>query len=443
MSTLISVREYAWLTTASPDAAQDSLDCAKLTQTAFDHLCSLSESFRTSGAQLAQREGHLRLRLDNYVGVINTPCGTALEILPKHHTGSDSVAASRRLLRRMIGCAMDLPVRKAGEASLELFDQPLSEWLLRRYLEELERLLRRGVRFDYVRVEEQLPFLRGQLNLQAQLRRQPGHDATFNVRHDVYVADRPENRLLRLAVDICRRETRDADNWRLANELSARLTDVEASSRIDVDFGSWRSDRLMAHYATIRPWCEWVVSRTLPLALHGGNLGTSLLFPMERLFEAYVGRCLGRQVARDVRMRRHPSSLSLCRHEGSPLFALEPDLMAIGTSQTWILDAKWKLLDGLNKKDKYGLSQSDFYQLFAYGQKYLEGTGDMALIYPRTKDFQAPLPPFELSSSLRLWVLPFDLQSEQVLGLEKLGLPVAGAQLPFNGGSAPSPAAAA
>lgn len=37
-----------------------------------------------------------------------------------------------------------------------------------------------------------------------------------------------------------------------------------------------------------------------------------------------------------------------------------------------VLDTKWKLLDGLkaNGKDKYGLSQSGFYQLQAFGPCY-------------------------------------------------------------------------
>lgn len=80
-----------------------------------------------------------------------------------------------------------------------------------------------------------------------------------------------------------------------------------------------------------------------------------------------------------------------------------------------MLDTKWKLLDGskANGKDKYGLSQSDFYQLQAYGQSYLDGEGDVVLIYPKTATFSQPLPMFEFPKTvgLRLWVLPFCLKS--------------------------------
>ena len=61
-------------------------------------------------------------------------------------------------------------------------------------------------------------------------------------------------------------------------------------------------------------------------------------------------------------------------------------------------------------------SQSDFYQLQTYGQSYLDGQGDVVLIYPKTAAFDQPLPVFEFPKldGLRLWVLPFCLKSRQL-----------------------------
>lgn len=97
------------------------------------------------------------------------------------------------------------------------------------------------------------------------------------------------------------------------------------------------------------------------------------------------------------------------------MFRLEPDfLIEQAVGKHWVLDTKWKRLDGSNRQNKYGLSQADFYQLFAYGQRYLGGTGDMALIYPKWKQLNAPLPPFEFDNELRLHVLPFDLDTNEL-----------------------------
>lgn len=88
------------------------------------------------------------------------------------------------------------------------------------------------------------------------------------------------------------------------------------------------------------------------------------------------------------------------------------------------MDTKWKLLDHRKPPgtDKYGLDQGDFYQLHAYGQSYLDGHGDVVLVYPRTGAFDQALPVFGFPKSrgLRLWVLPFCLR-ERVLVLPVCG----------------------
>ncbi len=53
---------------------------------------------------------------------------------------------------------------------------------------------------------------------------------------------------------------------------------------------------------------------------------------------------------------------------------------------------------------------ADMYQLFAYGQKYFKGAGELFLIYPEHTGFTAPLPLFEFDDDLKLWVVPFELK---------------------------------
>lgn len=58
-----------------------------------------------------------------------------------------------------------------------------------------------------------------------------------------------------------------------------------------------------------------------------------------------------------------------------------------------VMDTKWKLVNSSQQtKSLYGLAQADFYQMFAYGQKYLGGNGEMYLIYPAHDDFSQPIP---------------------------------------------------
>ena len=418
----IVVREHARLTTAPLEAATP--DRAQISPSAFDWLCELSGRLRQSGAALVEVDGRRWLKLDNYVGVVETPCGTRIEILPKHSTDGANLADSRALLKRMIGSALDLPARSADVAALERFDAPLSEWVIGQFLAALDHLVKRGVRSDYQRVEATERYLHGQLDVVQQLRQPPGRQHLFQIRHDVFVPDRAENRLLKSALERVCKATQTPQSWRLAHELRSLLHEIPASRDIEDDFRQWRIDRLMAHYAPLKPWCELILYRQMPWSLRGDWHGISMLFPMERLFERYVAAGLRRALVPGAKLVTQAARHSLCEHQGKRMFQLQPDMLLQHQGRQWVLDAKWKLIDAARPADKYGLSQSDFYQLHAYGMKYLDGQGEMALIYPCHTGFDVPLRPFDYSPTLRLWVLPFDLEVQCLVDRELTALPL-------------------
>jgi 5-methylcytosine-specific restriction enzyme subunit McrC len=424
MTSDIIVREYARLTTEPIPIT--SLDRAQISESAFDWLCDLSSSFSRSGSSLVHVEGRRWLKLDNYVGVIETPCGTRIEILPKCFDDGDSVSSSRGVLKRMIAAALDLPVRQTNETLIELFEAPMTEWVMGMFLNALDHLIKRGIRFDYVRVEDERRFLHGQLDISRQVRQPPGREHLFQLRHDVYLPDRPENRLLKAALEYVAKTTTNPANWRLAQELRTLFIEVPGSKDIRTDFKGWQNDRLMAHYRAVRPWCELILYQKVPLSLIGSWRGISFLFPMEKLFERYVASKLRAVVAPGVRIVTQAASQFLCEHDGSPKFRLQPDILIESGNTRWVIDTKWKLLDSADSANSYGLSQADFYQLYAYGQKYLGGSGEMVMIYPKRKEFLHPLPVFDYGSGLDLWVLPFDLEDEYLIHEGCTSLPLRG-----------------
>lgn len=411
----IVVREYARVTTSPLDG--NTLDAACVPESAFDWLCRESTRLRKSGAALVQVDNRRWLRLDNYVGVIETPCGTRIEILPKTVSDSDDSSAARCLLRKMLARCLNLPVRETSPTDIQTFRAPLTEWVMRQFLRSLDAVVKRGLRFDYHAVREEQRFLRGKLDVARQLRQPPGRGHLFRIEHDLFDADRPENRLLCSALDRVCRLTRDAGNWRLAHELATLLVEVPRCSNVAADFRRWGSNRLLAHYRPARPWCALILGEQTPLSILGEWHGSSLLFPMEKVFESYVEACLRKTLPADAALKRQASSQYLCGHENQSWFQLRPDFVIKQGSETWVLDTKWKLLDQAlsGPKEKYGLSQSDFYQLFAYGHHYLPAAGQMMLVYPMTGRFQEPLPVFTYSPQLQLWVVPFDLQNDRLV----------------------------
>lgn len=417
---VISVREYAKLTTSVCD---NSLDQHQISASAFDWLCELHGRLSSAGANLLRVDNRNWLCLNSLVGVVQTPCGTTLEILPKTYSDKAGLGASRSLLRKMVLALLDLPAKEANEAAVARFDMPLTEWVMKRFVERLQELVNQGLRFDYVRFEDELPFLRGQLNTTALMRQPITRAHLFHVRHDVLVPNRPENRLLRLALDCVRKSTRQQETWRIANELAHRMGDIPASVNEASDWYAWSNSRLMTHYQSIHPWCELVLSKSMPLALMGQTQGMSLLFPMEKLFENYVARCLRRQLSSDYTLVIQPRRHYLATHNYRNMFRLEPDLLIEHreSDSVWALDTKWKRLFGDAEQGKnYGILQSDMYQMLAYGNTYLKGKGSLYLVYPSWDGFQLALPHFDLPSDIRLEVVPFNMDEDRMVAVESL-----------------------
>lgn len=384
-----TVREYALISVTYEGCPKSNLEHAYVSEKAFEYLCELSASFSKQGAKVFELAGRRKLKLDQYVGVIETPCGTRIEILPKHIALSEGnehsiVQKERKLLQDMLSVSLHLPYREAGVADLNKFKQPLHEWIITQFLKCFERLIQRGFRFDYNRVQEEQKFLHGQLKHVKYMRQPPAKKHIFPIEHDVYEVNRPENRLIRTALGVVCKKTKDASNWKLAQELRLMTSEIPQSAKIQQDFRQWQSGRLLALYDDIKPWTELVLGEYMPVSTKGEWRGLSLLFPMEKLFENYVAYHLRRNLIH-WNVKTQVSSQHICLYEEKPIFRLRPDIhiQHKETKQIIVLDTKWKLINQNDRAGRFGLKDGDIQQMFAYSHYYIEHSSQVILIYPQ------------------------------------------------------------
>ncbi|MCF8162360.1 MAG: McrC family protein [Polynucleobacter sp.] len=381
----------------------------------------VAEAGATAWLRLTQRRGHLAVQVTSFVGVIRSPDGFQIEVLPKVGKAIDGGdAQARRLLIEMLRCLGGFRHVQTDSAKLVATRMPLLEVFIGEFLLAVEHIVKQGLRSDYAMRRDNVFALRGKLQIAMHLRQNLCRRDRFFAEFDEFSINRPENRLLHAALRRTLAWTASQSNQQLARELSFVFTDVPASERPAVDFSKVRLDRGMGHYADALAWARLILEDESPLTGTGGHRAPSLLFPMEAVFEAYVAKHLARQLVHPFTLKTQARSFSLVKHLGQDWFRLKPDLLVQeSTSNRLVLDTKWKLLD--DKKatgsDKYGLDQGDFYQLHAYGQNYLDGQGDVVLIYPRTDAFDEALPVFDFpkSSGLRLWVLPYCLKERTLI----------------------------
>jgi len=376
------------------------------------------EKEKAEFVRLVSRGGIESLQVKNYVGLLQTPNGTCIEILPKISDGLVDRDDSISLLLKMLQKVYELPSLESTDALLDIKKNPLIEILIGRFLKLVAVLVHKGIRSDYIRIQEQRDFLKGRLRVADQIRQPISKQHRFCIEHDQFLPNRPENKLIRSALDRVLKWSQSSHNQKLARELQFSFIDINPSHQYQIDLSRWSKQRDMIYYQPVKPWIELILMTQTPWFMKNNWQGISMLFPMEKLFEAYVGRVLSEQLSKQYKIKEQVSSKYLTKHQNKIWFQLKPDFAIYENNQIqYILDTKWKLLDSSlgDSKNKYGLSQSDFYQLFSYGHSFLAGKGDMFLIYPKHSNFDNYLSPFSFNEKLKLWVVPFDLNKDKLI----------------------------
>lgn len=406
----------------------------------LEHLCLNSEQSESSFLRLKRFKGLRAIQVRNYVGVLQLPTGEQLEILPKigragqltddesdnNKLREEAQNESRQALLNMLRHLRQFRHIQSSEAQLQSNRMPLLEVFIRQFLQSVNQLIKRGLRSEYVQREDNLRFMKGKLLTSQQLKHNLVNQHRFYVQYEEYLPDRPANRLIHAALACVADYTRVNSSQKLCRELSFAFDGIPQSRDVRQDFAAVRIDRGMDYYHQPLAWAKLILEGFSPLSMRGDRKALSLLFPMEAVFEAFVGSVISKQLPQEYHLREQLQSQSLVQFGENKWFRLKPDQVIFkGKDIALVMDTKWKLIDASknNGSDKFGLSQQDFYQMFAYGHKYLKGEGDLVLIYPKWAKFKRPIDtPFVLSEKLRLWVVPFDV-SEKTKDKDRLQLP--------------------
>jgi 5-methylcytosine-specific restriction enzyme subunit McrC len=416
----LCIREFAYIVQDEQGNETNQLDLCSVNPKAWKFLedYAYSNEKEKRFIKSSSYKGKKAFQVVNFVGVITTPDGTHLEILPKTNEDGQDFDETRKLLVRMLFEIDDLTYLETTDASLVLYDKPLPEILINRFLHKLADVVRKGIRKDYQRIEAEEKFLKGQLLVSQQLNQPVGKQHLFRIAYDVFSEDRAENRLIHAALVQVARWSKSDENQKLARELRFAFNDIPKSSDYKTDFSLWRDSRDMISYRALLPWVKLILNHQSPFAIKGDHAGISFLFPMESLFEKYVAKMLQKTVYQNLSkyvIKTQISSKYLS--EAPDAFLLKPDFAIYKNSKViGILDTKWKLIDqnatyqNGNDDPKSCISQSDMYQMFAYGHKYLErAAGKLMLIYPKWTMFKDENKQFDLGNGLTLYVFPFDL----------------------------------
>lgn len=300
--------------------------------------------------------------------------GRSLEILPKiDGTGSES----RLALIRMLSVVNDLRVSDGELAHLQTQRRDLLELLIALFARRLIKAMKGGLQRHYIRHQDDLPFVRGTIDIGQQLTKRPVAPTKLFCEFDELSENTPLNRLMKAAALRLRAISRSSETQRRLQIILDAFREVGRSHN---PLGEpIQSDRSAAAFADIIPLARLLLNGDWQNTTSGSKIGTALLFPMNDLFERYIARraqqTLGRGIVHKQHFRHHALS--------NKLFRMIPDIVIECKAEPVIIDTKWKQLD-TGDPQKLGVAQSDIYQMLAYGHSYATNGARprLVLMYP-------------------------------------------------------------
>lgn len=320
----------------------------------------------------------------NYVGLIQMKNNYQIQVLPKIEFLHGEKDKTKQVFMKMLRSMKDFPAKVFSNANLKVDRMNLYEVFISMYLQEVRRLVKHGLKASYVKREENLNVYKGKLIVSEHIKSNFIHKERFYIGFEEYQINRPENRLLKSTLMKLQKISSSAENTKEIRQLLTAFELVDISINYDKDFSRVIIDRNTKDYEILMKWSKVFLKGNSFTTFSGTDNARSLLFPMEKVFEAYVAKHMKKifssynlEVSTQDRGHYLFSTLNGKEHRK---FALRPDIVVKRDGKSVaILDTKWKSL--INDKGvNYGISQMDMYQMYAYSKKY--DTPEIWLLYP-------------------------------------------------------------
>ena len=348
--------------------------------------------------RIASGVGGKFIQARNYVGVLQTKSGLTIEILPKIADKNDA-ERSKAVFIKMLKTLKNFPFKSSNLASLKTQNLPLLEIFISMFLSELEALVKRGIKSDYVALEENLNFLKGKLNINEQIKRNSIHKERFYVGYSEFLSDIKINRIIKTTLQFLYKKSNSSKNQQKIRELLFIFDEVLECEDYKNFFAKLVINRQVKHYEQTLLWCKIFLLNNSFTPHKGDDLGFALLFDMNALFESYVGNFIKKSFPGTILQHSEKHLV-----EDPKSFKLRPDIFL---KDKFIADTKWKIISS-----KDDISQADLYQLYAYGKKH-PCDGKLHLIYPKIDDIRQKTMKFRYDDEMCLEILYFDLEKDE------------------------------
>lgn len=311
---------------------------------------------------------HKGIRFGSYVGVIQIG-GLTIEILPKADNNENAdTNLWQNVLLNMLKVCKKIQVESISETQLKKRYHSILDVYFELYLNEVERLVKKGLIKKYRKNQSNQNALKGKLLFAQNIQQNLVHKERFYCEHQVYDQNHLLHQILYKGLLVLKTFVNDSLKDKL-NRLLFNFQDFENINIQKKHFDKIIIDRKNHDYQKAIDIAKIIILNYSPSLNYGNENLLTLLFDMNALWEEYIFRIL----------QKHKTDEIQVSFQNSDKFwenkRIRPDIVLKTKDETFVIDTKWKIIEANNPSDD-DLKQMFVYNLHWEAEKTL-------LLYPK------------------------------------------------------------
>ena len=337
----------------------------------------------------------------NFVGTIVLD-DIQIEILPKIPLVENNIEAEKIRFLEILQSIDYFKEKIFSNSKIEIIDTSILELFIHLFIEEVEKIVKKGLIYKYVDKNENLNVFKGKLDINSHIKYNFSHKERFFMKFDEFSVNSLENIIIKLTIQKLKKISINPKNKESLNKIGYYFENISILESSIENLKYLTFDRMNVYYRNAIQWAK-IFLNNQSSSIFSTNNGemSSILFPMETIFENYIANKLVNIIQEKsynqltIKVQDNScsifSSISLNNIKvDNNILRIRPDIVIKNkdAKEIFILDTKWKILNKLD--DKFKISTEDVYQMLAYVKTYSDRNKNKYickkayLIYPAT-----------------------------------------------------------
>ena len=319
----------------------------------------------------------------NFIGSINID-DISIEIFPKIPLIKDNKDKKRKRFLEILEYVETFNENIYENLEIGNENMPILEIFISNFIEEVEKIVKKGLVYSYINKSENIYYFKGKLDLTNHIKYNFIENRFF-MNFDEFSVSSIENCLIKLALEKIKNISSDMENKAKIYQLLVHFDDIQTSGMIPAHlFRKLLIDRKNGFYKKSLDLAKFFLLDESPYSVFYNDEReiTGLFFPMEIIYESYIATKLKEVIDNKFSIKIQDNSYKIfnkCEVGGKEVknnitfFKLKPDIVVEKEKEVIILDTKWKELKSSKENEiiyNFGISKEDIYQMITYIHVY-------------------------------------------------------------------------